>query len=74
MSRVVIENHLDGGVGRIGSVELLEEAHELPRPVAIFDAGVHRSSAQIDSGEHAQRAVALVYMVTREARAVLPIA
>lgn len=50
MSRVVVEDQLDGGVGGIGRIETLEEADELARPMAILDAGVHLAGQQVDAG------------------------
>jgi hypothetical protein len=38
---MIVEDDLDSCVGRIGGVELLEEADELTRAMAIFDAGVN---------------------------------
>jgi hypothetical protein len=78
---VVVEDQLDGGIGRISGVKLLEKTNELPRAMAIFDTGVDLAGEQVDPGEQAQRAMALVFMLTRPTRvrsrrsgAVLPIA
>ena len=65
---MVVEDHLDCGVGWIGSIELLEEADELARPMAILDAGMHLAGDQIDAGQQAQRAVPPIFVVARERR------
>lgn len=38
VGRVVVEDDFDRSVGRIGSIKLFEEAYELARAVAVFDA------------------------------------
>src|ERR1700678_3944712 len=63
---VVVEDQLDRRVGGISGVEPLEEADELTRPMAILDAGVHLAGEQVDPGEQAERAVALVFMIARD--------
>ena len=65
---MVVEDQLDRHVGGISGVEPLEEADELTRPMAIFDARVHLAGEQVDPGEQAERAVALVFVITREGR------
>jgi hypothetical protein len=62
---MVVEDQLDGGIGRISGVKFLEKTNELPRAMAIFDRGVNLAREQVDPGEHAQRAMALVFMITR---------
>ncbi len=51
MSRMVVEDQLDGGVGRIGGIELLEETNKLPRPMAIFNACMNTPSQKVDPGK-----------------------
>src|SRR6202044_4054863 len=46
----------------------LEQTDELPRAMAIFDAGVNLAREQVDPGEQAQRAMTLVFMIARPAR------
>ena len=58
----------DGGVRWIRGVEFLEQTDELPRAMAIFDAGVNLAREQVDPGEQAQRAMALVFVITRPTR------
>ena len=67
MGRVVVEDQLDGGFRRVGCIELLEEADELARAVTVLDAGMHAPGEQIDAGQQAQCAMALVFVVPREA-------
>ena len=68
MCGVIVEDQLDCGIRRIGGIKPLEEANELTRPMAILDASMHFACEQIDPGEQAQRAVALVFVVASEAR------
>ena len=65
---MVVEDQLDGGVGRVGFIEPLEEADELARAVAVLDTGMNLAAQQIDPGQQAQRSVPLVFMVACEAR------
>src|SRR5207302_8761736 len=58
VSRMVVQDQLDPGVRRVGRVQPLEKADELARAMAIFDAGMHVASKQINAGEQAQRAMA----------------
>ena len=68
VSGVIVEDQLDGGVGGIGSVEQFEELDELTAAMAILDQGVNLTSEEIDPSQQTERAVALVFKVTREAR------
>src|SRR5215207_10334436 len=63
---MIVENQLDRSAGRIGRIEQFEELDELPTAVAISDQGTNLPGEQIDPGQQAERAVALVLMVTRE--------
>jgi hypothetical protein len=65
---MVVEDQLDGGVCRIGGIELLEKTDELSRAMAVLDACMNPSRQQVDPCKQAQRAVALVFMVTRPTR------
>ena len=49
MRRVIVENDLDRRVGRVACIELLEEADEFARAVAVFDAGMNLSGEQVDA-------------------------
>lgn len=51
--RVIIEDQFDGGVGRIGGVDLLEKAYELPRAMPILDTGENLAGEQVDPGQQA---------------------
>ena len=68
MRGMIVEDQLDRGVGRIGRVEELEELDELAAAVAILDQGVNLAGQQVDAGQQADRAVALVFMIARERR------
>ena len=65
--RMIVQDDLDRGVGRVGGIELFEKADEFARAVAVFDAGMNLPGEQVNPREQAQRPVALVFMVAREA-------
>ena len=54
---MIVENQLDRGAGRIGSIKKLEEFDELPAAVAISDEGMDLAGEQIDPGQQAERAI-----------------
>src|SRR5450755_3194072 len=66
MRRVVVQDHLDRRAGRVSGIEKLEEFDELAAAVAVFDQGVDLAGEQIDPGQQAERAVALILMIARE--------
>ena len=68
MRRMVVEDDLDSCVGRIGGIKLLEEADELARAMAIFDAGVNLSREQVDACQQAQCPVTFVFVIACNAR------
>jgi hypothetical protein len=68
MRGMVVEDQLDRCMGRIGSVEKLEEFDELAAAVAILDQGVDLASNEVDAGQQADGAVALIFVLTRESR------
>ena len=68
MCGVIVEDHLDRGVGRIGGIEKLEEFDELAAAVALRRARGPSAGEQIDPGQQAERAMAFVLMIPREAR------
>src|SRR5215475_7242060 len=63
--RMIVQDDLDRGVGRVGGIELFEKADEFARAVAVFDAGMNLPGEQVNPREQAQRPVALVFMVAR---------
>ena len=65
---MIVEDQLDRGAGRIGGIEKLEEFDELAAAVAIPDERVDLAGEQIDPGQQAERAMAFVLMIPREAR------
>src|SRR5579864_2981070 len=66
MRRMVVEDQMDRGLGRIGAVDELEEFDEFPATVAILDQSVDLATDQVDAGQQANRAVALVFVVRSE--------
>ena len=65
---MIVEDQLDRGVGRIGRVEKLEEFDEFAAAMAIPDQGMDLAGKQVDAGQQADCAVALIFMIAREGR------
>ena len=55
--RMIVEDQLDRGVGRIGGIEKLEEFDELAAAMAVLDQGVNLAADKVDAGQQADRAV-----------------
>src|SRR6202158_3890177 len=68
MRRMVVQDQLDRRSGRISGIEKLEEFDELAAAVALLDQGVDLASEQVNPGQQAERAVALILMIARECR------
>src|ERR1700730_759215 len=68
MRRMVVEDQLDRRTGRIGGIEKLEEFDELAAAVTLLDQGMDLPGEQINPGQQAERAMALVLMIARECR------
>ena len=66
--RMIVEDQLDRRMARIGGVEELEEFNEFAAAVAVLDESVDLAGEQIDAGQQADRAVALVLVVAPEGR------
>src|SRR5258708_29095044 len=65
---MIVEDQPDRGAGRVGGVEKLEEFDELAAAVAVSDEAMDLSGEQIDPGQQAERAVALILIVARACR------
>jgi hypothetical protein len=65
---VIVEDQFDRCVRRIDSVEKLEKLDEFAAAMAIFDQRMDLAGDEIDAGQQANRAVAFVLMLAREAR------
>ena len=65
---MIVEDQFDRGAGRISGIEKLKEFDELSAAVAVLDQGVNLAGEQIDPGQQAERAMALVFVVAREGR------
>src|SRR6267378_783527 len=65
---MIVEDQLDRGVGRIGGVEKLEEFDEFAAAVAILDQGMDLAGDEVDAGQQADCAMALIFMLTCEGR------
>src|SRR3979490_2196892 len=68
MRRVVVQDHLYRRTGRVSGIKELEEFDELAAAMEGFDPGVAPAGEQIDPGQQAARAMALVLMIARECR------
>jgi hypothetical protein len=60
VSGMIVEDQADGGVGWIGGVNELEKLDELAAAMAVLDQGMDVAGDEIDPGQQADRAVALV--------------
>src|SRR5438477_5196408 len=69
MSGMVVENHLDRGVGGVGPVEELEKLDEFAAAVAFLDQGMDVTGEQIDPRHQGQGTVALVFVIAHHGRA-----
>ena len=65
---MIVQDQLDRGVGRIGGIEKLEEFDEFAAPVAILDQRMDFAGDQINPGQQADRAVALIFLLACESR------
>ena len=65
---LIVEDQLDRGAGRIVAIKKLEELDELSAAMAVPDEGMDLTGEQINPGQKAERAVALILMITREGR------
>ncbi len=57
---IVVKDQPDRGASRVGGIEQLEEFDELSAAVTVFDQGMNLAGEQIDPGQQAQRALALI--------------
>src|SRR6266446_2653382 len=57
---MIVEDQLDCRMGRIGGVEKLEEFDEFAAAMAILDQGMDLAGDEVDAGQQAERAMALV--------------
>ena len=60
---MIVEDQIDRGVGRIGRDEQIEEFDECAAAVAILDQRVDLAGDEVDEGQQADSAVALIYML-----------
>ena len=65
---MIVEDQLDRGAGRVGSIKELEEFDELAAAVAVSDQGMNLPGEQINPGQETKRAMPLVLMITRKGR------
>src|SRR5580658_10800954 len=68
MSRMIVEDQLDRRLGRIGSVEKLEEFDEFAAAMAVLGQRMDLAGDEVDAGQQADRAVALIFMLPCEGR------
>ncbi len=65
---MIVEDQLDGGAGRIGGIEQLEEFDELAAAVAVLDERVDLACQQVNSSQQAERAVTFIFKIARKRR------
>ena len=65
---MIVEDQLDRRVSRIGGIDKFEEFDEFAAAVAVPDEGVNLAGEQVNAGQQADRAVALVFMIARKGR------
>jgi hypothetical protein len=68
MRGMIVDNQLDRRVGRIGGVEKREEFDEFAAAMAILDQRMDLAGDEVDAGQQAGSAVALVFMLPCEGR------
>src|SRR5277367_2396081 len=68
MRGMIVEDQLDRRLGRIGVVEKLEEFDEFAAAMAVLDQRMDLAGDEVDAGQQADRAVALIFMLTCEGR------
>ena len=66
MRGMIVEDEVDRGVDRIGFAETLEERDEPAAAMAVLDQDVNLAGHKVDAGQQADRAVALVFMISGE--------
>jgi len=64
---MIVEDQFDRGISRIGGIEKLQKLDEFTAAVAILDQGMDLAREQINPRQQAERAVTLVFIITREA-------
>ncbi len=65
---MIVEDQLDCRVGWIGGVEKLEEFDEFAAAVTVLNERVDLAGDEIDAGQQAHRAMALVLVIARQGR------
>src|SRR5271168_4052015 len=64
--RMIVEDQLDRRLGRVGGVEKLEEFDEFAAAMAVLGQRMDLAGDEVDAGQQADRAVALIFMLPRE--------
>ena len=65
---MIVEDQPYRRVRRVGSIEQLEELDELAAAMAVLDQGMHLAGDEVDPGQQANGAVALVLELARNGR------
>src|SRR6266481_3440457 len=65
---MIVEDQTDCRMDRIGGIDELQKLDELAATVAVLDQGMDFAGDEIDPGQQADRAVALVLKLAREGR------
>src|SRR5437879_13884044 len=64
--RMIIEDQLDRGTGRISGVETLEDFDEVPAAVAVSDKRMGLTGQQVGSSQQARLAMTFVRVIPRK--------
>src|SRR6185312_9794159 len=65
---MIVEDQTDRRISWIGGIDQLEKRDELAAAVAVLDQGMDLAGDKVDAGQQADRTVALVLKLAREAR------
>src|SRR4051812_31959927 len=66
--RMIVEDKFDRRLCRVGGVKELKKFDEFAAPVLILDQSVNLAGDQVNSGQQAHRAMALVFVIARKTR------
>src|SRR5271155_6006790 len=68
MRGMIVEDQLDRRASWIGGIEKLEEFDEFAAAMAILDKRMDLAGDEVDAGQQADRAIALIFMLACEGR------
>ena len=65
---MIVEDQLDGGIGRVSRIEKLEEFDEFAAAMAILDQGMDPAGDEIDARQQGYGAMAFIFMLAGKSR------